>query len=152
MRQEVGFVAASGINFRFGSKADSNDPPLLGPLSGVKRTSISGDWMSACSHKRTSVQHYWCGTGCYGFSSACLVCCVYVTFHLAEVAVPRDLLREILKRIEDLRKIDAFPNFWQGFISTRKLEIKFLLGRRYSQHLAASQKLVNILAISQTYH
>ena len=37
----------------FGSKADSEGCPQLRPLWGVKQTSISGDWMSACSQEPT---------------------------------------------------------------------------------------------------
>ncbi len=33
----------------------------------------------------------------------------YVTFQLAEVAVPRDLLREILRLIDELRRSPAVP-------------------------------------------
>ena len=33
----------------------------------------------------------------------------YVTFQLAEIAVPRNLFREILRRIEELRPPPAIP-------------------------------------------
>ncbi len=42
------------LDFRCGSTTDSRDPPLPRPELGVKRTSISSGWMSACSHKQKS--------------------------------------------------------------------------------------------------
>ncbi len=56
---EDGFVRRMERIWRLGA-ADFGTPESQGPyrgsrclLLGVKQTSISGDWMSACSHERT---------------------------------------------------------------------------------------------------
>ncbi len=45
------------VNFRFGSTTDSGGYLQFRPLMGVKRKSISSDWMSACSQEETLAVH-----------------------------------------------------------------------------------------------
>ncbi len=66
----------------FGSTTDSGGYPQFRPLSGAKQTWISGDWKSVHSHKRSLVHALKVHHG------------RYVTFQLAEVAVPKELFKK----------------------------------------------------------
>ena len=85
---------------------------LEGPLLGAKRKSLDSDLTSACSHKRkfvmpTEVEHWSLPTlrqMLVKIGAKVVRHGRYVTFQMAEVAVPRDLFREILKLIDGLRR------------------------------------------------
>ncbi len=81
------------------------------PLSEAKRTSISGDWMSANSQERTlalqrEVEHRSLTTlreKLIKIGAKVVARDRYVTIQLAEVPVPRDLFWRILLLIDWLR-------------------------------------------------
>ncbi len=80
-------------------------------LLGEERKSISGGWRSACSQKEKSVLpeevEHWSLTTLreklIKIGAKVVSHGRYVTFQLAEVAVPRELFRKILSLIDDLR-------------------------------------------------
>ncbi len=87
------------------------------PLSEAKRTSISGDWMSANSQERTlalqrEVEHRSLTTlreKLIKIGAKVVAHSQYVTFQLAEVAVPREPFRKILHLIDGLRPAPLPP-------------------------------------------
>ncbi len=89
----------------------------LRPHLRVKKTSISGDWMSACSHKRTlalpqEVEHWSLTTlreKLIKIGAKVVRHGRYVTFQLAEVAISRALFAEILRLIDRLRPAPLPP-------------------------------------------
>ncbi len=87
------------------------------PLLGAKQKSISGDWMSACSHKRTlalpeAVEH-WSPTvlleKLIKIGAKIVHHGRFITFQMAEVAIPRVLFAEILHLIDGLRPAPLPP-------------------------------------------
>ncbi len=81
-------------------------------MLGVKQTSISADWRSAFSHKRTLALpkevECWSLTTLreklIKIGAKIVRHGRYITFQMAEVAVPRELFRKILSLIDDLRR------------------------------------------------
>ena len=80
------------------------------PFLGVMRKSISSGWRSACSQKEKSVlpkevEHWPLTTlreKLVKIGAKVVPHGRYVTFQLAEVAVPRELFRKIRSLIDDL--------------------------------------------------
>ena len=102
---------ASGMNFRFGSEAEVQQT-----RAGCLLLANSGRWpgrgaMSAHSHKRKlarpkEVEHWSLTTireKLVKIGAKVVSHGRYVTFQLAEVAVPRHLFRKILRLIDGLR-------------------------------------------------
>ncbi len=84
---------------------------------GVKRKSISGDWMSPCSQKEKSVLpnevEHWPLTALrenlVKIGAKVVRHGRYITFQMAEVAISRPLFAEILRLIDGLRPAPLPP-------------------------------------------